>query len=149
MKVEGMDLFYAESASGSVKKAGCLFELDLGTDSVEGRERVCIGASSNRSEAGKFTWGQTTIGVEFDNLDAYEDFKAFFKDRVNDIHLCVALSDGTATPTLSSGSWTATDRSLLTMTGYVESVQWGSEDNGNWRGTFVIQRQSGVEEDFA
>jgi len=149
MKVEGMDLFYAEGLSGSVTKAGCLFELDVGTDGVEGRERVCIGASSNRSEAGKFTWGQTTIGVEFDNLEAYEDFKGFFKNRTNDIQLCVALGDGTATPTLSSGSWTATGRSLLTMTGYVESVQWGSEDNGNWQGTFTIQRQSGVDEDFA
>src|SRR5699024_6276616 len=117
MKVEGMDLFYAEGLSGSVTKAGCLFELDVGTDGVEGRERVCIGASSNRSEAGKFTWGQTTIGVEFDNIGAYEDIQGSYRNRTNHIQLGVALGDGTSTPTLSAGSRTATGRSLLTMAG--------------------------------
>lgn len=143
MKVEGLDFYYLKGAA--VTSAGCMFEFDMGTDAVEGRQRVCIGADHNREEAGKFTYGQTTIGVHL-TQDAYEDLKAMYEARTNDIAFCVALGDGTTAPTHTSGNWTAASRSILSSKGYIQSVQWGSEDNGLWQATFIFQRQAPIKE---
>lgn len=148
MKVEGLDFYYVLTGT-TVKNAGCMHEFAMGTDAVEGREKTCIGAKANREEAGKITYGQTTVGVYLDK-NAYKDLRQAFADRKNDIPFCVALSEDTTNPTFAAtpapGLWTSSNRSILSFFGYIQSVDWGSEDNGLWQATFTIQRQSMITE---
>src|SRR5690554_5806182 len=148
MKVEGLDLYYIKGSA--VTKAGCMFELSPGTDSVTPREKVCLGANFNPSEPGKFEYGDTTIGVYLDST-AYTDLKAMFDARTTDHHFAIALSDGATDPTFSAGPpvvWTSASRSLMTFSGYIQSIDKAAEDNGTWEVTFTINRQSAIADKF-
>ena len=140
IKTQGTNLYFIDSAA--VVTMGCPTGITGLGGTRDQIEVTCLNAIDDKSYvSGLGNPGQISVPFVFDPQDASHQTLKDLHDSGEKIDWTIGLSDGTAAPTIVSGSFSLpTTRSFITFEAFVADLNIDISTNEVVRGTLTLQR---------
>ena len=150
VKTQGTEVFVADTVTSSVAtliKMACPTAVTGLGGAADQIDDTCLDATVDRSFArGLGNPGQVTIPFVLKPGEASHQALFDLKDDGSAVEWCLALSDGTAQPTLDSNDSIVApaSRTSFIFSGYVADITIDIATNEVVRGTLLVQRRGAV-----
>lgn len=150
VKTQGTEVFIADTVTSSVAtiiKMACPTAVTGLGGAADQIDDTCLDALVDRSFArGLGNPGQVTIPFVLKPSEASHQALFDLKDDGSAVEWCLALSDGTAQPTLDSNDAIVApaSRTSFIFSGYVADITIDIATNEVVRGTLLVQRRGAV-----
>lgn len=141
IKTQGTNLYLINPTGPAVTAVACVTSID-GLDVTRDQiETTCLEAQDRTYEPGMKTPAAFTFGVNFDPATASHILLESLFQSGTEVQWAIALSDGTAAPTLDTNDDfdLPTTRTYITFAGYVASAPITIAQNDVLRSTFSVQ----------
>lgn len=141
VKTQGTDLYVIDPDDNSLIEVGCVTSVDGIDTTLEQIETTCLSASARTYVAGLATPGTATFGINTDPSDASHVRLHQLKIAGTTLKWALGWSDGTADPTVDTGSEfnLPTTRSWITFEGFMNSFPFSFAQNSVVQSTVGIQ----------
>ena len=140
IKTQGTNLYFIDSAA--VVTMGCPTGITGLGGTRDQIETTCLNATDDKAYvSGLGNPGQISVPFVFDPQDVSHQTLKDLHDSGEKIEWTIGLSDGTASPTIVSGSFSLpTTRSFITFEAFVADLNLDIATNEVVRGTLTLQR---------
>ena len=140
IKTQGTNLYFIDSAA--VVTMGCPTGITGLGGTRDQIEVTCLNATDDKSYvSGLGNPGQISVPFVFDPQDVSHQTLKDLHDSGEKIDWTIGMSDGTAAPTIVSGSFSLpTTRSFITFEAFVADLNLDYATNEVVRGTLTLQR---------
>ena len=140
IKTQGTNLYFIDSAA--VVTMGCPTGITGLGGTRDQIEVTCLNATDDKSYvSGLGNPGQISVPFVFDPQDFSHQTLKDLHDSGEKIDWTIGMSDGTAAPTIVSGSFSLpTTRSFITFEAFVADLNLDIATNEVVRGTLTLQR---------
>mgnify|MGYP001170210914 CR=1 FL=1 len=149
VKTQGTEVFVADTVTSSVAtliKMACPTAVTGLGGAADQIDDTCLDARTRTFVRGLDNPGQVTIPFVLKPSEASHQALFDLKDDGSAVEWCIALSDGTAQPTLDSNDAIVApaSRTSFIFSGYVADITIDIATNEVVRGTLLVQRRGAV-----
>lgn len=153
VKTQGTEIFFIDTVSSSTAalvKLSCPTGVTGLGGAADQIDTTCLEATERTYLRGLATPGQVSVPFNFDPEQTSHQILFDLKEDGSVLDWCIALSDGTADPTLVSGAFSGpASRTNAKFEAYVADVNIDIATNEVVRGTLTLQRSGAVTWTFA
>lgn len=145
LKTKGTEVFFIfQNSNGySVVKLGCPKGVQGLGGSKSQIDKTCLDSQEMEFDPGMANPGALTIDLDFDPSKVSHQDLLYMDANDETVTWIIALSDGTAPPTVNSGTGVVTypsTRSYISFLGYIADVPFDIAVNQNVKSNVSIQR---------
>lgn len=153
VKTQGTEIFFIDTVSSSTAtlvKLACPTGVTGLGGAADQIDTTCLEATERTYVRGLANPGQVSVPFNMDPSETSHQILFDLKEDGSVVDWCIALSDGTADPTVVSGAFSGpANRTNAKFDGYVADVNIDIATNEVVRGTLTIQRSGAVTWTFA